>query len=175
VIAAELYARFPEVAEGHLTRMRAKLVREESLAAAAESLGLAGAIRLGEGELSQGERVRSSILADAFEAVLGAVYLDAGIDAAQAMVLAAFGASLESLDATQEEKDAKTRLQERLQSARRPLPSYRVLSVQGAAHAQTFEVECALADTGQVATGQGTSRQRAEQQAAERLLAQMPS
>jgi ribonuclease-3 len=175
VITSELYARFPQLAEGHLTRLRAKLVREDALAAAAEAFGLQAAIRLGEGELSQGRQARASILADAFEAVLGAVYLDGGFAAARDTVLGAFAASLDALDASREEKDPKTRLQERLQSLRRPLPSYRVLSVQGAAHAQTFEVECSLADSGLVATGQGTSRQRAEQQAAERLLEQMPA
>ena len=175
MIAAELYARFPQLAEGHLTRLRAKLVREEALVAAAEALALCEVIHLGEGELSHGDPVRASIMADAFEAVLGAVYLDGGYAAAREAVLVAFRAELDGLDTSHEEKDPKTRLQEVLQSLRRPLPSYRVLSVRGAAHQQTFEVECSLPDSGRLATGQGTSRQRAEQQAAERLLAQLSS
>jgi ribonuclease-3 len=173
VIAAELYARYPQLDEGHLTRLRAKLVREEALVAAAAALGLAAEMHLGEGESAQACGVRASILADAFEALLGAIYLDGGYAAARDAVLQAFRDPLERIDTSSEEKDAKTRLQEVLQAARRPLPSYRVLSVQGAAHQQTFEVECALPDAGLVATGQGSSRQRAEQQAAERVLAQL--
>ena len=175
VIAAELYARYPQLDEGHLTRLRAKLVREEALVAAASALGFATELHLGEGESSQAGGVRASIMADAFEAVLGAVYLDGGYVAARDAVRLAFRELLEQLDAGSEEKDPKTRLQETLQALRRPLPSYRVVSVQGAAHQQTFEVECALPDSGLLATGQGSSRQRAEQQAAERLIAQLES
>lgn len=169
-VAEELYARFPQLPEGKLTRLRASLVREEALAEVAGELGLAPFLRLGEGETSSAQEPRASILADAVEALVGAVFLDGGYDAARKAVLHAFGPLIERLDPEHPAKDPKTQLQERLQAARQRLPEYRVLSVQGAAHRQSFEVECVVADAGLSATGSGTSRQRAEQQAALAML-----
>ena len=168
VVAAELYERFPELSEGKLTRLRASLVREEALAELARELGLAPLIRLGEGELMAAVEPRPSILADALEAVFGAVFVDAGYDAARRAVLAAFGSRLERVDPERAAKDAKTELQETLQAARRPLPVYRVIAVQGAAHRQSFEVECLVGELS--ARGNGASRQKAEQEAAREML-----
>ncbi|HEY3077429.1 MAG TPA: ribonuclease III [Burkholderiales bacterium] len=169
-VAAELYERFPRLSEGKLTRLRASLVREEALAELARELGLATLVRLGEGELAAAAEPRPSILADALEAVFGAVFIDAGYDAARKVVLAAFGPRLERLDPERAAKDAKTELQEMLQAARRSLPLYRVTSVQGAAHRQSFEVECVVEELGMSAKGSGSSRQKAEQEAARALL-----
>ena len=169
-VAEELYARFPQLPEGKLTRLRASLGREEALAEVAGELGLAGFLRLGEGELSSAREPRPSILADALEAVVGAIFLDGGYDAARNAVLHAFGPLIERLDPERPAKDPKTQLQEQLQAARQRLPEYRVLAVRGAAHRQSFEVECLVPDTGLSATGSGTSRQRAEQQAALAML-----
>jgi ribonuclease III len=170
-MAAELYARFPQLSEGRLTRLRASLVREEALAEVAREMGLAGALKLGEGELSASAEPRPSILADALEALFGAVFLDGGYVAAQKAMLAAFAARLEQLDPERQMKDAKTELQEVLQAAHRPLPVYRVVSVLGAAHRQSFEVECVVDDL--VGKGTGASRQKAEQEAARALLARL--
>jgi ribonuclease-3 len=169
-VAEELYARFPRLPEGKLTRLRASLVREESLAQVAEEFGLAEHLRLGEGELSSGATAKPSIVADALEALIGAIFLDGGYEAARKAVLLAFGPHIERLDPEQPAKDAKTQLQEMLQSRRQRLPEYRVVSVRGAAHRQSFEVECLVAEAGLSATGSGTSRQRAEQQAATAML-----
>jgi len=169
-VADELYGRFPQLSEGKLTRLRASLVREDALAKVAGMLGLGEWLRLGEGELASGPEPRPSILADALEAVLGAVFLDGGYDAARKAVLAAFGPLIDRLDPERSAKDAKTRLQEVLQARHRPLPRYRVVSVQGAAHRQSFEVECSVEELGLASTGTGTSRQRAEQQAAKAML-----
>ena len=171
VVAAELYARFPLLSEGKLTRLRASLVRAEALAEFAHQIGLIPLVRLGEGELAAAPEPRPSILADALEAVFGAVFLDGGYDAACAAVIAVFGERLERLDPERPAKDAKTELQERLQAARRPLPVYRVVQVKGAAHRQSFEVECVVDELS--ARGSGSSRQRAEQEAARALLEKM--
>jgi len=170
VIAEELYARFPDLAEGELSRLRASLVREAALATVARALGLAGFLRLGEGEVASGGGDRPSILADALEAVYGAVFLDGGYEAARGSVRRTFGEALEALDPRQPAKDDKTRLQELLQARRQKLPEYRVVATAGAAHKQVFEVECVAAGLGLRATGSGSSRRRAEQQAAGQLL-----
>ena len=170
VIAEELYARFPQIAEGELSRLRASLVREAALADVARSLGLSGFLRLGEGELASGGAERPSILADALEAVYGAVFIDGGYEAVRAAVRRTFGEALEALDPRQPAKDDKTRLQELLQARRQKLPEYRVVATAGAAHKQVFEVECTAAGLDLRATGSGSSRRRAEQQAAGRLL-----
>jgi ribonuclease-3 len=167
-VADELYARFPEVPEGKLTRLRAGLVREEALAEVGQRLGLRELLRL-----EPGTPVTTSILADAAEALFGAVFLDAGYATARTAVLAAFGPLLDSLDAAGASKDAKTELQEALQARRRRLPEYRIVTVSGAAHQQSFEVECALPELGLSTSGSGTSRQRAEQQAAQAMLAKL--
>lgn len=170
VIAEELYARFPDIAEGELSRLRASLVREAALAAVARSIALSGFLRLGEGEVASGGAERPSILADALEAVYGAVFLDGGYEAVRDAVRRTFGEALEALDPRQPAKDDKTRLQELLQGRRQKLPVYRVVSTAGAAHKQVFEVECAAAGLDLRATGSGTSRRSAEQQAAGNLL-----
>ena len=172
-VAQELYARFPRLPEGQLTRLRASLVREEALADVARALGLAEAVRLGEGELAAGAEPRSSILADALEALFGAVFLDGGYEAARQAIVRALGTRIERLDAEHPAKDPKTRLQETLQAGRRRLPEYRVVSVRGAAHSQSFDVECVIPDLGLRATGSGSTRQRAEQQAAQGILDQL--
>ena len=127
-------------------------------------------LRLGESELAAGPEARPSILADAVEALIGAVFLDGGYDAARTTVLAAFGPLIDRLDPDRPAKDAKTRLQEIVQARHRRLPQYRVVAVQGEAHRQSFEVECSVSELNLAATGTGTSRQRAEQQAAKALL-----
>ena len=167
-VAAELYDRFPQLSEGKLTRLRAALVREETLAEVAREIGLTAAIRLGEGELAASAEPRPSILADALEALIGAVFLDGGYPAARAVVLSLLARRFGQLDAEGPSKDAKTELQELLQAERRPLPVYRVLSVQGAAHQQSFEIECVVGDL--TASGTGRSRQKAEQEAARAML-----
>lgn len=173
VIAEQLLSRFSDLAEGKLTRLRSGLVREETLAGLARLIGLPVALHLGEAERARGSEVRPSILADALEAVFGAVFLDGGYDTARNVIVRVYGKKLEGLDPQAEAKDAKTRLQELMQGQRRPLPEYRLVAVRGAAHAQQFEVECVLSDRGLRATGRGTSRQRAEQRAAEALLADL--
>lgn len=170
IMAEALYARFPGLSEGQLTRMRAALVREETLSDAARALDLAAAVRLGEGERAHGGEIRASILADALEAVLGAIFVDGGYAAARDVVLALYASRLAQVDPQGPRKDPKTRLQEFLQAQRKSRPEYRVLQVHGAAHRQTFDVECLVVDLGARATGSGSSRQRAEQQAAAALL-----
>ena len=167
-VADELYARFPQLPEGKLTRLRAGLVREEALAGIGERLGLRELLRV-----EPSTPLTPSILADAVEALVGAVFLDAGYAAARAAVLAAFGPLLDGLDPAGASKDAKTELQEALQARRQKLPEYRIVSVHGAAHQQSFEVECALPELGLSTSGSGTSRQRAEQQAAQAMLARL--
>jgi ribonuclease-3 len=168
-VADELYARFPHLPEGKLTRLRAALVREEALAEAAGRLGLAEHLRTGK------VAAQPSLLADALEALVGAVFLDGGYEAARKTVVALFGPQLQALDPEQAAKDAKTELQERLQAKHLKLPEYRVVSVQGEAHRQSFQVECLVEALDLKAVGSGTSRQRAEQQAARRLLEQLPA
>ena len=170
VIAEALWERFPKADEGTLSRMRASLVKRESLARLARDLKLGDSLRLGAGELRTGGHARDSILADALEAVFGAVYLDAGFERARAVVLELFAARLEQTDAERAGKDPKTRLQEWLQSYKRPLPEYLVLSIDGDQHDQTFIVSCQLQDADVTTRGTGTSRRRAEQAAAESML-----
>lgn len=173
VVAEALLARHPEMSEGELSRLRASLVREESLAALAGELGLAAQLRLGQGESASGGAQRPSILADALEALFGAVFLDAGYDAARRAVLATLGAALEGTGESGTAKDAKTRLQEALQARRHGLPRYAVVGTLGAAHQQTFEVECVAEQLGLRARGKGASRRAAEQEAAAALLRQL--
>ena len=173
VMAQELFARFPALSEGELSRLRASLVRKETLAAVARDLGLGDHLRLGEGESANGGATRPSILADTLEALYGAVFLDAGYERARRAVCSTFGSMLESLDPNATAKDPKTRLQELLQGRGQGLPSYHVIATQGAAHQQVFEVECTVAQLGLSATGKGEARRAAEQQAAEALLRQL--
>lgn len=171
LIAAEaLYARWPRADEGVLTRARAELVREASLAAIARTLELGARLTLGPGELKAGGFRRDSILADALEAVVGAIYLDAGYQVCRQVVLPWFEPALAALPEGKPGKDAKTRLQEWLQARQRPLPGYELVSESGEEHAKVFLARCTLSDPPVSAEGQGTSRRLAEQAAAAAVL-----
>jgi ribonuclease-3 len=172
-VATLLYEKFPKLPEGDLSRLRASLVNQASLSEVAAALALGDLLRLGEGELKSGGFRRPSILADAFEALLGAVYLDAGFGAVRAAVERLMGERLEGRDHLPVDKDPKTALQELLQGRKLALPRYSVQRTEGEAHDQTFTVECRVDDLGVVATGQGASRRAAEQAAAEGVLAQL--
>lgn len=169
-VSGLLYERFSGSDEGDLTRIRAHLVREDSLHRLALQLGLPEVLRLSDGELRGGGALRPSILADALEAVIGAAYLDAGFDAAQQLVRRLFGEVIGSTEVESWSKDAKTELQEWLQARKLPVPAYRIVATRGQAHAQTFEVECAVATLGLAEQGRGRSRRAAEQEAAGRML-----
>jgi ribonuclease III len=170
IVAHHLYAAFPDASEGDLSRLRARVVSGEPLAEVAASLKLGEALQLGSGELKTGGFRRQSILADAFEAVCGALYLDGGLAAAERVIERLFEPRIASLPAPHELKDAKTRLQEYLQSRGLTLPNYKVDRIEGQAHAQTFQVVCDVTALQLSALGRGSSRRRAEQQAAERIL-----
>jgi ribonuclease-3 len=169
-VSALLYARFGDSAEGDLTRVRAHLVREDSLHRAALALGLPEMLRLSEGEARGGGAQRASILADALEALIGAVFLDGGFQPAQTLIERLFGEVIATTDLESWTKDAKTELQEWLQARRLPVPAYRIAATRGQAHAQTFEVECAVPALDLVEHGEGRSRRHAEQDAARRML-----
>lgn len=170
-ISSLLYRQFGDSAEGDLTRVRAHLVREDSLHRLALALQLPEVLRLSDGEARGGGAQRPSILADAAEAILGAVYLDGGFDAAQAVVTRLLGEQIDSVEVESFGKDPKTELQEWLQARRVPVPAYRIVATRGQAHAQTFEVECAVPTLRLAERGEGRSRRAAEQQAARRMLA----
>ena len=169
-VSALLYQRFAGSDEGDLTRVRAHLVREDSLHRAALGMNLPQVLRLSEGEARGGGAQRASILADALEALIGAAFLDGGFDAAQQVVRRLFGELIDSTEIDNWSKDAKTELQEWLQARRLAVPSYRIVATRGQAHAQTFEVECQVASLGLAGRGEGRSRRAAEQQAAQRML-----
>ncbi len=166
VVAAALFERFPAIPEGELSRVRASLVNRGTLARLARGLALSGEIRLGEGELKSGGADRPSMLADALEAIFGAIFVDAGYDAARAVVERVYAEEFVDLDPAALGKDPKTRLQEWLQARRIAVPDYAVTVVAGEAHAQTFTVECRIPALAIVATGSGTNRRAAEQDAA---------
>jgi ribonuclease III len=170
LIAEALWRRFPEATEGDLSRLRAQLVNRESLARVAQQLELGRYLRLGAGELRSGGHARESILADAVEAVLAALYLDGGLDVVRRVVDQLLGERLAGLSPETQRKDAKTRLQEYLQARRVALPTYEVIDTAGEDHAQTFVVRCAVDALGRATTAAGPSRRKAEQLAAERLL-----
>jgi ribonuclease-3 len=172
-VATLLYERFPRLPEGDLSRLRAALVNQASLSQVAQSVGLGERLRLGEGELKSGGFRRPSILADALEALLGAVFLDAGFDAVRKAVQHLLAERLERAEGTPVDKDPKTELQEHLQGRGLALPRYAVMKTEGEAHDQTFTVECRVDDLGLVATGQGASRRTAEQGAAQGVLVQL--
>jgi ribonuclease III len=172
VIARALYDTFPQLPEGTLSRMRANLVRQETLADIAASLNLGDYLLLGEGELKSGGFRRPSILADALESIFGAVYLDAGFDAARSVVLGLFAAAIADIDPKASGKDAKTQLQEWLQGQKQPLPDYRLVGTRGEAHDQEFVVTCQVPALGIKTQGQGRSRRAAEQEAALAVLRQ---
>jgi len=168
-----LFERFSGSDEGDLTRVRAHLVREDSLHRAALTLGLPDLLRLSEGEARGGGAQRASILADAVEALIGAVFQDGGYTKARALVQSLFGEIIQATEADSWSKDAKTELQEWLQARRIAVPNYRIAATRGQAHAQTFEVECAVPALDKLARGIGRSRRAAEQEAARRLLAEL--
>ncbi|MDO6461162.1 ribonuclease III [Granulosicoccaceae sp. 1_MG-2023] len=170
IIASALYERKPECDEGSLSRLRANLVRGVTLSEIARDLKLGDYLNLGTGELKSGGFRRDSILADAVEAIIGAVYLDAGFAACQAFVLRLFKTRLDNLPEPEELVDPKTRLQEYLQGHQLPLPNYNTLQVSGKSHAQTFLVECAIPALGQRTEATASSRRKGEQAAARAML-----
>jgi len=170
VIARHLFFAFPDGSEGDLSRLRARVVSAEPLAEVAAQIGLGEMLQLGSGELKTGGFRRQSILADALEAVCGAVFLDGGLEAAQQVITKLFEPRVAALPAPASLKDAKTRLQEYLQSRGLALPRYSVDRTEGEAHEQTFHVICEVPEIGRRAEGSGSSRRRAEQEAAEHIL-----
>lgn len=164
-IALELYRRFPQLPEGELSRLRAHLVNQDTLSTVARRFGVGAILLLGEGELRSGGCERPSILADAVEAVVGAVFLDGGYDAALGVVQTVLGDALANMDPAAG-KDPKTTLQEHLQARRISLPRYAVVATRGAAHRQEFEVECVIPELGIRTLGEGSNRRSAEQHAA---------
>jgi ribonuclease-3 len=168
VIAAELHRSNPHASEGELSRLRASLVKGETLAELAADMNLGDYLRLGPGELKSGGFRRASILADALEAILGGVYLDGGFEVCRCLILNLYQRRLAELPSVGELKDPKTRLQEHLQARQQALPVYSVLEVTGEAHAQHFTVECSIDEGRTVAVG--TSRRKAEQEAARKAL-----
>lgn len=174
-VAQLLYEAHPKADEGALSRLRASLVSGESLARVAAELQVGEHLRLGSGELKSGGFRRASILADALEALIGAVMVDAGFEAAAGTVRRLLGPRLAELPPADSLKDAKTRLQELLQAHALPLPAYNLVSVQGEAHSQVFLVECDVVALQLTTRGEGSSRRRAEQFAADRMLALLPA
>lgn len=170
IIATQLYLKFPKLAEGDLSRLRAQLVKEATLSEIALSLNLGDALKLGEGELKSAGWRRPSILADALEAIIGAIYLDGGFAAAQAFVVDLYAQKLETIDPKAIDKDPKSLLQESLQSRKIDVPEYTVTHTSGEAHAQKFVVECYIKKHNIRTSGEGTSRRLAEQMAAKLAL-----
>ena len=166
IIASQLYLTFPKLDEGDLSRLRAHLVKEPTLGELALKLNLGEALRLGEGELKSAGWRRPSVLADALEAMIGAVFLDAGFDAAEAVVIKLFTPLIALIDPKSIGKDPKSLLQEYLQAKKIDVPSYEVLAIEGEAHCQIFRVECKVAKFNISTQGEGSSRRAAEQEAA---------
>lgn len=173
VVAEDLYRRHPDLEEGDLSRLRANLVNQESLAEVAREIGLGDCLILGPGEMKSGGQRRASILADSLEALLGAVFLDAGFEAVRGVALRLLAQRLASPPSTDSLKDPKTRLQELLQARNLPLPTYTIHSVTGEAHRQTFRVRCSVEELDAMAEGEGGSRRSAEQEAARIVLEQI--
>ena len=173
VIAEALYHRFPDVSEGDMSRMRATLVREKTLAELAREFDLGEYLILGPGELKSGGFRRESILADTVEALIGAIFLDVGIEQIRTLLLQWYASRLDEIRPGADQKDPKTRLQELLQGKRKPLPSYAVVKVKGEAHNQEFTVQCEIEGVDVTVVGVGSSRRKAEQAAAEKALEQL--
>lgn len=171
IIANQLYQRFPTLAEGDLSRLRAQMVKEATISEIAFSLNIGDALKLGEGELKSAGWRRPSILADALEAIIGAVYLDGGFAAAEALVLEFYSEKLSTIDPKIIDKDPKSLLQELLQGKKIAVPEYAVVQTSGEAHAQVFVVECFIQKLDIRTVGEGSSRRIAEQQAAQLALA----
>ncbi len=170
IVAHQLFDRFPKLPEGDLSRLRAQLVKEATLFEIAQTLKLGELLNLGEGELKSAGWRRPSILSDALEAIIGATYLEGGFSAAEALVLKLYTEKLDKIDPKVIDKDAKSKLQEYLQSKKIDLAKYEVVSIEGEAHAQTFTVNCTIQKLNIETQGEGTSRRNAEQQAAELAL-----
>ena len=170
VVAQALFKRFPTVPEGKLTRMRSTLVKGDTLAELGREADVGELLKLGPGELKSGGHRRSSIIADAMEAILGAIYLEAGLEATTEVILRLWQSRIDKLDPNEHPKDAKTRLQEFLQSRKLPLPVYEVIDISGKDHDQTFVVHCQIESLGKPMKGTGTSRRKAEQHAARNAL-----
>jgi ribonuclease-3 len=170
VVSSRLFELHPDAQEGDLSRMRARLVRGISLADVASTIGLGKQIRLGGGELKSGGFRRASILADAFEALLGAIFLDGGYPACQRVIIDLFDPLIEDLPDAEDLKDPKTRLQEWLQARARPLPEYELQREEGADHARKFYVTCRIPDDGTEVEASGSSRRQTEQVAATQVL-----
>ncbi len=170
VVSSRLFELKPGASEGDLSRMRARLVRGESLTEIASGLALGKQLNLGEGEMKSGGFRRASILADAFEALLGAIFLDSDYASCRTVILDLFDPLIEKLPGIEELKDAKSRLQEWLQGKGRPLPEYTLFREEGADHVKKFHVQCLLADDGSMMEASGSSRRRAEQAAAAKML-----
>ena len=168
-ISTDLYLRFPKVNEGDLSRMRATLVCGKMLAEIGREFQLGDCLILGPGELKSGGFRRDSIIADGVEAIIGAIFLDSDIDTIKALILKWFASRLSSIQPGISQKDPKTRLQERLQSRKQPLPVYEVIEIKGEAHNQRFTMSCKIEGL-EAVQGQGTSRRKAEQIAAEKML-----
>lgn len=174
IIGEWLFERFPEAKEGQLTRLRAQMVKGETLAKIAKELDVSPLLRLGEGENKSGGRTRSSILADVVEAIIGAIYCDNGMQKATQCVLNWFSDRLNQLSLDKPAKDAKTALQEYLQARKLPLPSYQVIAVEGEAHAQLFTIECSVKPLQEGTTrATASSRKGAEKLAAQQMMAQI--
>ena len=173
VVSEVVYRSMPEASEGDLSRLRASLVKDTSLAERAIELGLGEHLILGSGERKSGGHRRESILADTLEAIFGAVFLDGGFDAATAVVARAFGERIHHFPDIEELRDPKTRLQEWLQARKLELPDYELVGVSGLAHRQRFEVRCKIAGIDAQTQGSGMSRRNAEQESAERMLAEL--
>lgn len=170
VVADEIYMRFPDVDEGIMSRLRAHLVNKESLANIAKELDLSDELILGQGEMKSGGKHRSSILSDAVEAIIGAIYKDKGLDASRSWVLSVFNRQLESLSLETATKDPKTQLQEYLQSRGIAVPTYTVISTTGLDHNQLFKVECKVDGIKQSVSSTANSRKKAEQKSASKIL-----
>ena len=170
IIANQLYKRFTKLPEGDLSRLRAQLVKESTLCEIAISLNIGESLKLGEGEMKSAGWKRPSILADAIEAIVGAVYIDGGHLAAEALVLQLFNERISQIDPKIIDKDAKSQLQEYLQAKKIALPDYNVILIEGEAHAQTFKIACVIEKLNINVAGEGTSRRNAEQQAAQLAL-----
>ena len=170
VIAERLFAKYPEATEGELSRMRSNLVNGDVLADIAVELGLGRYLQLGAGERKSGGKRRVSILADAVEAVIAAIYLEGGLEEAGAIIDRLYTGRISAKDISRSRKDSKTRLQELMQARGLPLPSYQVTDVSGEAHDQSFTVECQVVLLPQSQSGTGKSKRIAEQDAAEQVL-----
>jgi ribonuclease-3 len=170
LIAKRLFEQFPGATEGELSRCRSKLVKGETLAKLAKVLNLGDFLMLGPGELKSGGYRRNSTLADAFEAVIGAIYLDGGMQSADNFVVRQFAQLLEDISLDDTLKDPKTQLQEFLQARRQALPEYKVISTSGSDHEQLFQVQCVVEGLAHPTLGQGSSRRKAEQAAALQAL-----